>query len=181
MMKEADRSKEEFIAELHALRRWLAELETDAALSGQEVPPLDAAEGQRAEEALRESEAKNRALVRTIPDALFRMSREGIYLDFIPAEGFETLLPLKHSWEDLSTRSCLLRLLRRRYIVLFAKVRNEDEDKLVVARYNLATWLWDGEPIELDLLDEVTDFTAVVNQQRRIMAGKEPILPMVVV
>ncbi len=51
-MKEADRSKEEFIAELHALSRWLAELETDAALSGQEVPPLDAAEGQRAEEAL---------------------------------------------------------------------------------------------------------------------------------
>jgi len=93
MMKEADRSKEEFIAELHALRRWLAELETDAALSGQEVPPLDAAEGQRAEEALRESEAKNRALVRTIPDALFRMSREGIYLDFIPVEGFEALLP----------------------------------------------------------------------------------------
>ena len=88
MMKEADRSKEEFIAELHALRRWLAELETDAALSGQEVPPLDAAE-----EALRESEAKNRALVRTIPDALFRMSREGVYLDFIPAEGFEALLP----------------------------------------------------------------------------------------
>ncbi len=112
---------------------------------------------------------------------MFRMSREGIYLDFIAAEGFETLLPLKHSWEDLSTRSCLLRLLRRRYIVLFAKVRNDNEDKLVVARYNLATWLWDGEPIELDLLDEVTDFTAVVNQQRRIMAGKEPILPMVVV
>ena len=60
-------------------------------------------------------------------------------------------------------------------------MRNEDEDKLVVARYNLATWLWDREPIELDLPDEGTDFTAVVYQQRRIMAGKEPILPMVVV
>jgi len=90
-MKEADRSKEELITELHALRLRLAELEADTA--PQEVPPLDAAERQRAEEALRESEAKNRTLVRAIPDTMFRMNREGVYLDFIPAEGFETLLP----------------------------------------------------------------------------------------
>ena len=44
-MKEADRSKEELITELHALRLRLAELEADTA--PQEVPPLDAAEGQR--------------------------------------------------------------------------------------------------------------------------------------
>ena len=53
----------------------------------------DTTERKRAEEALRESEARNRALVHAIPDAMFRMDRQGVYLDFVPAEGFETAYP----------------------------------------------------------------------------------------
>ena len=36
----------------------------------------------RAEEALRKSEAKNRALLNAIPDVMYRISKDGIYLDY---------------------------------------------------------------------------------------------------
>jgi diguanylate cyclase (GGDEF)-like protein/PAS domain S-box-containing protein len=46
----------------------------------------------QAEEAMRQSEAENRALIAAIPDALFRLHTNGTFLDFIPAENFELLL-----------------------------------------------------------------------------------------
>ena len=45
------------------------------------------------ENALRMSDERNRALLEAIPDAIFRLDKNGTYLDFIPAKGFETLLP----------------------------------------------------------------------------------------
>ncbi len=47
----------------------------------------------RAEEALRESEAKNRALLNAIPDMMFRISQDGTYLDFKAAAGLEPFVP----------------------------------------------------------------------------------------
>jgi len=46
----------------------------------------------RAEDALRKSEAKNRALFNAIPDPMFQISRDGIYLDFKTGKDFEPLL-----------------------------------------------------------------------------------------
>lgn len=40
---------------------------------------------------LRESEARYRALLEATPDMMFRTSREGVCLDYIPAEGLEPL------------------------------------------------------------------------------------------
>lgn len=45
------------------------------------------------EAALRQSEAKNRALLETSPDLIMRMNREGIYLDFSPPKNFVMLNP----------------------------------------------------------------------------------------
>lgn len=45
------------------------------------------------EAALRASEARNRAYLDAIPDAIFRLNDEGVYLDFVPAEGFEAIVP----------------------------------------------------------------------------------------
>lgn len=42
----------------------------------------------RAEEALRKSESKNRAMLRAIPDALFRLKRDGTLLDFKGNDSF---------------------------------------------------------------------------------------------
>jgi two-component system sensor kinase FixL len=42
---------------------------------------------------LRESEATKRAMLEAIPDALFVIDREGVFRDFLPAKGFETLVP----------------------------------------------------------------------------------------
>jgi PAS domain S-box-containing protein len=47
----------------------------------------------RAEEALRESEAKNRALLNAIPDLIFCLSRDGTFLDFKAAETRKLCVP----------------------------------------------------------------------------------------
>jgi len=42
---------------------------------------------------LRESETTMRALLEAIPDELFVLDKEGVFRDFVPAKGFETLVP----------------------------------------------------------------------------------------
>ncbi len=46
-----------------------------------------------AEEALQQSEAKNRALVAALPDPLFRIRNDGTYVGFIPADRFQPSVP----------------------------------------------------------------------------------------
>lgn len=50
-------------------------------------------ERQRAEAALRQSEAQNQALLNAIPDLMIRMARDGTYLDFRPAKNFASTMP----------------------------------------------------------------------------------------
>ncbi len=45
------------------------------------------------ERRLRESEATNKALLQAIPDALFVLDREGAFQGYLPAKGFEPLVP----------------------------------------------------------------------------------------
>ncbi|HEX9185844.1 MAG TPA: ATP-binding protein [Vicinamibacteria bacterium] len=42
---------------------------------------------------LRESEATNKALLQAIPDTLFVLDREGVFREYLPAKGFEPLVP----------------------------------------------------------------------------------------
>ncbi|NJR61926.1 MAG: PAS domain S-box protein [Cyanobacteria bacterium CRU_2_1] len=53
----------------------------------------DIEQRKQAEAALHESEATNRALLEAIPDLMIRLTRDGTYLNFIPAKDFEILLP----------------------------------------------------------------------------------------
>jgi len=55
---------------------------------------LEILERQRAEEALRYSEAQNRAILSAIPDLMFRVSAEGIYLGYVSSCEFIHLLPI---------------------------------------------------------------------------------------
>jgi PAS domain S-box-containing protein len=53
----------------------------------------ESAEHRRTEEALRQSEAQNRAILSAIPDLLFRVSAEGIYLGYVSTSELIDLLP----------------------------------------------------------------------------------------
>ena len=55
----------------------------------------DITEHKRREAALHESEATNRTLLDAIPDLMIRMTRDGTYLDFIPAKNFTTVMPAR--------------------------------------------------------------------------------------
>jgi PAS domain S-box-containing protein len=64
-----------------------------ARLNRQAAFGRDITERKQAEEALRQSEATNRAILSATPDMMFRMSREGEYLDFVPAKGLTPYVP----------------------------------------------------------------------------------------
>jgi len=53
----------------------------------------DITERKRTEEALRQSEARNQAFLKVLPDVMFRISRDGTYLDAIASYGNKLLLP----------------------------------------------------------------------------------------
>jgi len=53
----------------------------------------DIKEQRQAEEALRESAAKNRSLLVAIPDLIFRLNKKGIFLELIPAKEFSLWKP----------------------------------------------------------------------------------------
>lgn len=53
----------------------------------------DMTEAKKAEALLRKSEATNRALVKAIPDLMIRYSRNGNYLDIMPAKNFHLINP----------------------------------------------------------------------------------------
>ncbi|MBI3995518.1 MAG: EAL domain-containing protein [Nitrospirae bacterium] len=75
---------------------WLSRLvpiKNDGRVESAMVIATNITERRRAEEALRKSESKNRALLHVMPDMMFRINKEGTYLDFIPAKDMEPLLP----------------------------------------------------------------------------------------
>jgi PAS domain S-box-containing protein len=53
----------------------------------------DISEQKRAGEALRESEARTRALLDAIPDMIFELSADGTFLNYIPPQGAEAWMP----------------------------------------------------------------------------------------
>ncbi|MEY3866683.1 MAG: hypothetical protein RLZZ338_574 [Cyanobacteriota bacterium] len=53
----------------------------------------DITQRKRSEEALSQSEATNRALLNAIPDAMFRLSKDGTFLDIKVAKDFELMWP----------------------------------------------------------------------------------------
>lgn len=69
-------------------------------ISGSIAVVTDLAGAQEIEHSLRESEARNRALLNAIPDWMFLQNREGIYLDYHPGQG--DLLRFPH---DIKGRS----------------------------------------------------------------------------
>lgn len=53
----------------------------------------DLSDQRRVEKALREAEARTRAMLTALPDMIFEVSKDGVYLDFIPSSEFPPLLP----------------------------------------------------------------------------------------
>ncbi|MBD2100295.1 response regulator [Leptolyngbya sp. FACHB-261] len=83
-----DRQGNVHILESTKIPFFLTGTETSAVLG----VAIDITERKRTEEALRRSEANNRALLEALPDLMMRMTRDGTYLDFRPSKDFKTLM-----------------------------------------------------------------------------------------
>jgi PAS domain S-box-containing protein len=53
----------------------------------------DIIERKRREDELYKSETKNKAILNAIPDLMWRMNKDGVFLEFIPTKDFPTLIP----------------------------------------------------------------------------------------
>jgi two-component system, NtrC family, sensor kinase len=67
--------------------------DSDGSLQYYEVFVQDITQRNESEAALRQSEQQNRAILMAIPDLMFRVSNEGIYLGYVTTNDFEDLLP----------------------------------------------------------------------------------------
>jgi len=80
-MKDENKTKKQLIDELVGLRQRITNLEKSET------------ERKRSKDAVPESEAKIRALLHVIPDLVFCISRNGIFLDYKPVEGIDLYVP----------------------------------------------------------------------------------------
>ena len=72
---------------------YLPHLSAQREVKGFVAQVIDITGHKRAEEALREREAKNQALLDAIPDLMFLIDKHGTYLDFKAARDIEPLMP----------------------------------------------------------------------------------------
>jgi two-component system, cell cycle sensor histidine kinase and response regulator CckA len=75
--------------------RYIADLEAQvqAIKKAEEAAMEEVAERRRAEAARDATEATNRAITEAIPDAIFRMDREGRFIDYIPGKSTQAAVP----------------------------------------------------------------------------------------
>jgi C4-dicarboxylate-specific signal transduction histidine kinase len=87
-----------------------------------------------AEEALRQSELRTRALLRAMPDLMFLQSGDGVYLDY-HARGVGDLLVPPSQFLGRSMHDVLPPALAKRFADAFARARESDEE--AVMEYSL--------------------------------------------
>lgn len=106
----------------------------------------DVSDRKKAEKALRESEARNRALIEAIPDIMFRMSNKGVYLDKMLGAKINEVFPpevaadaVKHISEAVRTREIqiyeypvTISMEERYYEARFVAI--EDDEVLIIIR-----------------------------------------------
>ncbi len=98
---------------------------------------LEIIERQRVEEALRHSEDQNRAILSAIPDLMFRVSAEGIYLGYVSTCEFIDLLPGDFQPIDKHISEFLPKEVYQRHLLHLQKTLATGESQV----YEQENWL----------------------------------------
>jgi len=90
----------------------------------------DITEGKRAEEALRESNERNQAILRALPDMMFLQTREGDYLDYYARDQNSLLVPAD-AFLGKNARDILPPELAERVLACIAQVGGKDDTQIL--------------------------------------------------
>jgi len=95
-MRDEKKTKKELLGELVHLRQKITQLERKENKHMQTEKELEESkETLKTIVEVRESAARNRSLLVAIPDLIFRLDKEAVFLEFIPAKEFSLVKPLK--------------------------------------------------------------------------------------
>ncbi|MDY7013215.1 MAG: transporter substrate-binding protein, partial [Cyanobacteriota bacterium] len=98
---------------------------------------IDITERKLAEEALQQSEARNRALLNAIPDLMVEVSREGIYLDSIEAKDGRWVLRDRQNRVGRSVRDVLPAEVAQQYLQAIEQVLQKGQPLTLVYEFQL--------------------------------------------
>jgi PAS domain S-box-containing protein len=124
---------------IHQEKRWFKTvispfIDAEGEVQGIIGAATDITDLKRVEEALRQSEAQNRAIFAAIPDLMFRANADGVYLDYYRSQEFMGLLPKdfnpvgKHITETLPTECAQRRLTSIRQALASGKTQIYEQE-----------------------------------------------------
>ncbi len=149
-------------------------------LEGAVLTFLDITDRKVAEEALRDSEANQRAVVQAVPDAMFRLTKEGVFRDFIPGETVETLMDPKQflgrTIQEVMPKGIAARTMRAIRDALRSNDRQEFEYELEVdgtLRHYEARLVPDRAESVLGLVRDITDRRVAELQREDLLVELE--------